>query len=245
MGSGRRELQQAGLFELQDILVRRAAGVGLPAIDRQRRRAALRIGSRRALPVDDEDARPPGLRATALGYQPVGISACTTLSPHARCDHREGVDPAKRDQQPSVGQRGEPVGIESLAERRRRKRSRQGQARLGHEPPARQVDEREPVGIVLGRDQPVPRRSNSSAVGSPIVRTRPRRGSLAGMIDSSTSCRSRGDETQARSNHRPRDREREFAARNAACRRIDLAGSEVLLGDHVALARSIRLTESL
>ena len=198
---GQREIEQAGLFELEDILIGRAAGVGLAAIDGELGRAALRIGAGRALAVDDEDMRRRRrLVATALGYQPVGTRPTIVAARAAGATSATRVDAAKRDQQPAVGQPGQTVGIESLAERRRAQRRRAASGAVRR--PAcrsREIDDRQPVGIVLGRDTAAASRASASnAVGSPIVAIRSATRIASPATVSATICRSRGAETQAR-----------------------------------------------
>lgn len=66
---------------------------------------------------------------------------------------RDRIDSAERYQQAPIGQQRQFIGVEALAERRRRQRLRKGEPRLRDKPAAAQVDEREPIRIVLGGDQ--------------------------------------------------------------------------------------------
>ena len=226
-----REFQHPRFFQLVDILVRRAAGIGLTTIDGELRRAALRVGARRALAVDDEHALAIGRRRHRAGIPAGRHQPRDGPAGGARCDDGDSIDPAQRHQQSPVAELGKAVGVEPLADRGGGERVRQGEARLRNQPRLDGIDHRKPVVIVLGGEQSV-----GADIGQQGGGLADRR-DPAGDPDSRPRRRQRDDLPIAGRRHPgmagigPCDRKGILAARNAALRRVDLSGTQVLLGD--------------
>ena len=150
---GRRELQQACLLKLIDVLVRGAAGIRLATINGKLGCAALKIWAGRTLSIDDEDAsatcaRRHGAWVPASRNEPLDrVFVC------AGNDDRERIDSAEGHKQAPVGEHGQTVGVEALSQRWSGERRRQGKPRFGIQLPAVSIHDSESIRIVFSGDE--------------------------------------------------------------------------------------------
>ena len=194
---GRRELQQACLLKLIDVLVRGAAGIRLATINGKLGCAALKIRAGQTLRLTTKMRRPPALVATALGYQPVGMSPSTGFSCAPGTTTASALIPPRvTSRRPSVsmarplGLRPFPSGGAASAAGRASRGSASSFPLLVSTIASRSALS----SVAISR---CALRSKSNAVGSPTVVTRDVTRSWASVGEMATSCRSRGDETQA------------------------------------------------
>ena len=192
--------------------------------------------------------RPPlALVATALGYQPVGISASNRVFSVAGATTATALMPPRVTSRRPSGKHRQAIGIEALSERRSSERCGRASRGSATSCPLSSIDESESIRIVFSGDQPV-RLAVDKQCGRFTDRRDPRRSPAvrSRSIDRARRAVGRGAKRPRRGDHRSTRPRRGIRRRARPMRRIDLSGSKVLLGDDFSLAvRSTRLTESL